>query len=135
MTTLEEATRAADRHVRLSGQGIAERLFERLGGAGSANTVFGEPIERDGVTVIPVARVRWGGGGGGGDSEASEGSPAGSGSGGGGGLSASPVGYIELSSGRAHFVRISSPQDVWPLALAAGIGAWLVLRGLKALLR
>ena len=40
------------------------RLAERLGASASASSVFGEPVERDGVTVIPVARVRWGVGGG-----------------------------------------------------------------------
>src|SRR5450830_152164 len=40
------------------------RLAERLGAGAAASAVFGTPVERDGVTVIPVARLRWGFGGG-----------------------------------------------------------------------
>jgi len=36
--------------------------------------VFGDPIEKEGVTVIPAAHVRGGGGGGGGTSDADSGS-------------------------------------------------------------
>jgi uncharacterized spore protein YtfJ len=50
--------------------------------------VFGEPYEKNGVTVIPAARVQGGAGGGGG--EGSEGQGKGSGSG--FGLAARPVG-------------------------------------------
>ncbi|MBI2773982.1 MAG: sporulation protein [Chloroflexi bacterium] len=54
--------------------------------------VFGEPVERDGVTVIPAANVRGGGGGGSG--------PEGSGgSGGGFGISASPAGAYVIRDG------------------------------------
>jgi uncharacterized spore protein YtfJ len=55
------------------------------------------------VTVIPVARVRWGVGGGGGWA------PEGSGSGGGGGVAADPIGYIEITSAGATFRRIAHP--------------------------
>lgn len=56
--------------------------------------VFGEPIERDGVTIIPAANVR-GGGGGGGDTE---------GNGGGGfGVSASPAGAFVIKDGVARW--------------------------------
>ena len=34
----------------------------------TAKRVYGEPFEKDGVTVIPAAAIRGGGGGGGGDS-------------------------------------------------------------------
>jgi uncharacterized spore protein YtfJ len=54
--------------------------------------VFGEPYEKNGVTVIPTARVR-GGGGGGGESEGGDGT---GGSGGGFGLDARPVGAFVI---------------------------------------
>jgi uncharacterized spore protein YtfJ len=44
----------------------ARELINGLRGALSARQVFGEPVERDGVTVIPAATVIGGGGGGGG---------------------------------------------------------------------
>lgn len=57
--------------------------------------VYGDPIEKDGVTVIPAANVRGGGGGGSGESE------GGKGSGGGFGVSASPAGaYVIRADGR-----------------------------------
>ena len=60
--------------------------------------VFGEPIERDGVTIVPAANVRGGGGGGGGsDAEGSHGS------GGGFGMTASPAGAYVIRDGQARW--------------------------------
>ena len=68
-------------------------IDEILDGARDALTVrrvYGEPIEQEGLTVIPAAVVR-GGGGGGGDSE---------GNGGGGfGVAARPVGAYVIRDG------------------------------------
>ncbi|HET7378686.1 MAG TPA: hypothetical protein VFJ24_01470 [Gaiellales bacterium] len=47
-------------------QETIERIAERLGASVGASKVYGDPIERGDVTVIPVARARWGFGGGGG---------------------------------------------------------------------
>jgi uncharacterized spore protein YtfJ len=55
--------------------------------------VFGEPIERDGVTIIPVASIGGGGGGGGGGTEAE------GGSGGGFGMAAKPIGVYVIKNG------------------------------------
>ena len=41
---------------------VTEILERARTGAASAGRVFGEPIERDGVTVVPVAVVHGGGG-------------------------------------------------------------------------
>jgi uncharacterized spore protein YtfJ len=57
--------------------------------------VFGDPYERDGVTIIPVAAVM--GGGGGGAGEAPDG--RGSGSGGGFGISARAAGAYVIRDG------------------------------------
>jgi uncharacterized spore protein YtfJ len=70
-------------------QTFVERLAQRVGSNFGAATLFGEPVERGEVTVIPVARAAWGFGGGSGKDE--EGS---SGGGGGGGGASWPVGYI-----------------------------------------
>jgi uncharacterized spore protein YtfJ len=61
--------------------------------------VFGDPYEKNGVTVIPTARVR--GGGGGGDA------PEGDGTGGGGGgfgLDATPVGAFVIKGDEVTWV-------------------------------
>jgi uncharacterized spore protein YtfJ len=39
-------------------------MAERLGAVARAATIFAEPVERDGITVIPVAKAQWGFGGG-----------------------------------------------------------------------
>src|ERR1044071_6413096 len=44
--------------------GFVERMAERVGAKASVGAVFGDPIERNGITIIPVAKVRWGFGGG-----------------------------------------------------------------------
>lgn len=88
------------------------RLAERLGASAKAATVFGDPVERDGVTVIPVARVRWGVGGGSGRRRGEQNE----GTGGGGGVQAAPLGFIELRGGQAHYRRVHDPLR---LALAA----------------
>lgn len=59
--------------------------------------VFGDPIERGGVTIIPAAKVRGGGGGGGGEG------PDGRGSGGGFGVSATPAGAYVIKNGTVRW--------------------------------
>lgn len=63
-----------------------------------ARMVYGEPVERDGVTVVPAARVV--GGGGGGDGEDNRGRR---GEGGGMGLIARPVGAFVIRGGEARW--------------------------------
>lgn len=102
---------------------VAERLAERLGVNASARTVFAEPVEREGVTVIPVAKVRYGFGGGGGSEE-------GEGNGGGGMVQAFPLGYIELKDGESTFHRMRNPANVVSVVLAVGLVSMLMLRQL-----
>jgi uncharacterized spore protein YtfJ len=89
---------------------LIERLAELIGAKAGVRAVFGEPVQQGGVTVIPVARVRWGFGGGGGRSEAVADGPA-SGSGGGGGVAADPIGYVEIGSDGATFRPIREPHS------------------------
>lgn len=96
------------------------KLVHSLGGTASASAVFGDPIEKDGVTVIPVARVRFGAGGGYGRGPGKKkkdeaGAEEQVGFGQGGGVQASPVGYIEISGGEAEYKRIVDP--VRPMAV------------------
>jgi|HubBroStandDraft_3_1064219.scaffolds.fasta_scaffold335362_1 uncharacterized spore protein YtfJ len=105
-------------------EALFEGLAERLGRSARAAAVFGEAVERDGVTVIPVARARWGMGGGSGPQPGR----AGQGVGGGGGAITSPVGYIELRNGESRFKPIVDLKAVLGLALAAGALLALALR-------
>jgi uncharacterized spore protein YtfJ len=137
--------------------GFIERIADRVGGTASVRAVFGEPIERGGITVIPVAKVRWGFGGGAGtgpipvgpgrpgDSPfadalnasggTSETAPTTSGSGGGGGVTADPIGWLEIGPEGATFRPISSPMPSPAFLLAAGATAALVLRSIAKLPR
>ncbi len=112
-----------------------ERLANRVGFNAKASVVFADPVERDGVTVIPVAKARWGFGGGAGSGRDADESRAGEGSGGGGGVMVSPVGYIELKDGNARFRPIYDSGTMLQLFIGAGIVTMLVLRGVRKLVR
>jgi uncharacterized spore protein YtfJ len=105
---------------------LLERIGDTVGGKAHVSTIFGEPVERAGVTVIPVARARFGfgGGGGSGSREGDEGS----GGGGGGGVAVSPVGYIELHESSAEFERIFTAMDLLALVAAASVAALTIKR-------
>ena len=97
-------------------------IAEKLGAAAKVSLVFGEPVERDGVTVIPVAKSRWGFGGGGGKTKHENGS------GGGGGTLVTPVGFIEITNGGARFQRIHTVS--LPMIVMSGVAGFLLLRAL-----
>ena len=83
----------------------------------SVKRVFGEPYERDGVTIIPVASVS-GGGGGGGDNVGNGGS--------GFGIGGRPVGAYVIRNGQ---VTWQPAIDVTRMALF-GLAALFLLRGM-----
>jgi uncharacterized spore protein YtfJ len=107
---------------------LLQRIGQTVGDGAKVSTVFGEPIEREGITVIPVARARFGFGGGGGGAYDEEG---GAGGGGGGGGVVSPVGYIEVRGGTAEFKRISSPVDLVAVVVAGALAALALKRLLR----
>jgi uncharacterized spore protein YtfJ len=89
--------------------------------------VFGEPIERDGSLVIPVARVYGMGGGGGGSAP-----EQGSGSGAGLGFRASPAGVYVVRDGD---VTWRPAVDVTRIALGGQLVAVVLLLTLRSLAR
>jgi uncharacterized spore protein YtfJ len=95
-----------------------EELLSGARDAISVHRVFGDPIERDGVIVVPVAAVG-GGGGGGGDNENN--------GGGGFGLRARPVGAYVIRDGD---VTWKPAIDVSRLAVAAiaALALWSFVR-------
>jgi uncharacterized spore protein YtfJ len=113
-----EKPKAADRFM--------ETIAEKLGATARASTVFAEPVEREGITVIPVAKARWGFGGGVGHRHDEDGA------GGGGGVQVTPVGFIEIKNGQADFRPIRTLS--MPMIVLGGISALLLLRRLKRLL-
>jgi uncharacterized spore protein YtfJ len=90
-----------------------ERLAHQLGITANAKFIYAEPVERDGVTVIPAARAVYGFGGGSGRKDSEKGS------GGGGGVALTPVGYIEIKNGETRFRPARDPVIYLLLAAAA----------------
>ncbi|MBI3521851.1 MAG: sporulation protein [Chloroflexi bacterium] len=94
----------------------------------SVKRVFGEAYEKDGVTVIPVAKVSGGGGGGGG--------PADTGGGAGFGLSARPVGVYVIRDGEVTWKPALDETRVALMGMLVPIIALLTLRSVaKAIFR
>jgi uncharacterized spore protein YtfJ len=115
----------AEAHGSAEGGDFVQRLAERFGASARASTVFGEPVERDGVTVIPVAKAIWGfGGGSGGDAGRQ-------GSGGGGGIAVRPVGYIEVRGDGAKFRPLRDSRLTTLTAAVAGAAMGALLRRRK----
>jgi uncharacterized spore protein YtfJ len=134
--TVPEITAEAQQEAGASVAGpaaeVLERLAEKLGSKASVSAVFGEPVARAGITIIPVARVGFGFGAGAG--RARKEAEAAQGGGGGGGASAAPVGYIEIKDGNAVFKPIRDPlvDVVIPLAtIVAGLAAPRMVRRLR----
>jgi uncharacterized spore protein YtfJ len=129
-----QATEEALDEAREAGEGgmpgLLASMAERVGATARVSAVFGEPVERDGRTVIPVAQSVWGSGAGSGTSD-----DQGSGSGAGGGALTRPVGYIELTGGGATFVPLQKPWQDAKLILAWAVAAWLLSRAINRLLR
>jgi uncharacterized spore protein YtfJ len=86
-------------------------------------TVFGESREIAGRTIIPVARVMYGGGGGGGQGKAQEGQE-GTGGGGGMGVKVQPLGVFVITADTERFV---AALDLTRVILA---GSALALAGI-----
>jgi uncharacterized spore protein YtfJ len=134
--TVPEITPEAQRQAEASVAGPAEaleRLAEKLGSKASVSAVFGEPVTRGSITIIPVAKVGFGFGFGAGVGRGHRQSDIAQGGGGGGGASASPAGYIEITDGNAVFKPIRDPlvDVVVPLAtLVAGFAAPRLVRRL-----
>jgi uncharacterized spore protein YtfJ len=90
--------------------------------------VFGDPYEKDGITIIPAAKVL--GGGGGGEGEAPDGQGAGKGTGSGFGIAAKPAGAYVI---HADEVKWQPAVDV--NRIIAGVFALGALALLVALRR
>jgi uncharacterized spore protein YtfJ len=94
--------------------------------------VYGDPIEREGLTVIPAAKVRGGGGGGSGSGpEDDDGHPMGGGGGAGFGVAAQPAGAFVV---RGDHVEWRPAIDVQKIVLAAFAFSGLVVLALRSLL-
>lgn len=122
-----------DEALRQKESSFIEGLAHQLGITANAKHIYGEPVERDGVTVVPVAQAAYGFGGGSGKKK--KGELAGEGSGGGGGAMLIPVGYIEIKNGQTRFRPTRDPLALLPAILAAAPLSLLMVWKITKLLR
>lgn len=106
---------------------ILTALSERFATTGKVQSVFGDPIEAHGKTIIPVASVKYGLGAGGGGENKSNSEDAVGGSGGGGGVKVTPLGVIEVTDAGTRFIRFFDPKMAARLVVG-GIAIGFMLR-------
>ena len=107
---------------------LLEGVADKVGLHAGAKAVFGEPVERDGVTVVPVAQMIIGTGAGGGSMAGQE-----SGAGAGAGALTRPLGYIEIRDGEAVFQAIRQPWQNATLIVSAAFAVLLLAKALRTL--
>jgi uncharacterized spore protein YtfJ len=88
--------------------------------------VFGDPYEKNGITIIPAAKVQGGGGGGGGEGPSGQGK----GEGGGFGLSARPAGAYVIRNGEVSWQPAVDVNRAVAVGGAVAIVAFLSLRSI-----
>lgn len=105
---------------------LLQSLKESVLSQANVKTIYGEPIEAHGKTVIPVAKIMYGYGAGAGTGGVGDTSAKGEGGGGGGGVRAKPVGVIEVSEQQTRFVPIDDRKKL-ATALLAGVFLGVIL--------
>lgn len=105
-----------------------QQLLTRATDSVTVKKVYGDPIERDGALVIPVAKVR-GGAGGGAGTDKDEGA---SGTGGGLGFTADPAGVYVVKGGDAVW---RPAVDVNRIVLGGQLVAVVLLLVVRSILR
>jgi len=106
----------------MNGEGKLDSIIDRIKEHANVETVYGERIEREGKTVVPVAKIAYGFG----RRYSSEGdgkeNNGGEGSGIGGGVNAKPAGVVEITDDETRFVKFTNLKK-----LAAIAGLFLIL--------
>ncbi|WP_254761446.1 GerW family sporulation protein [Natrinema marinum] len=107
-------------------------VLEPLHGSASVKSVYGDPIETDGRTIIPVAKVAYGFGAGYGSSPVNspddQSTQDNEGGGIGGGVSAKPVGVVEVTENETRFVRPTSTRRRITVLLVCFLTGYLLGR-------
>ncbi len=105
----------------------AREILAQAGDVLTVRRVFGEPYDKDGAMIIPVAKVAGGGGGGGGDAGESN-----RGSGGGFGVNARPAGVYVI---KGDDVRWVPAFDINRVIMGGQIVAIVALLTLRSILK
>ena len=100
---------------------ILKSIAERIKTTARIETIYGEPREISGRTIIPIAKVGYGFGAGSGEekgelTEQGEPKTAGGG-GGGGGVSVEPVGFLVSSDEEMKFLPVTDRKRIMAAAL------------------
>jgi uncharacterized spore protein YtfJ len=103
-----------------------QRLISEARDVITVKRVFGDPYEKDGVTIIPAATVQGGGGGGGGEGPADQGK----GGGGGFGLSVRPAGAYVINNGEVTWQPAVDVNRVVAVGGAVAMVAFLMFRSI-----
>ncbi|MGD2090130.1 MAG: spore germination protein GerW family protein [Candidatus Aminicenantes bacterium] len=120
---------------------IIKDVTEKIQKNANVKAVFGEPYEKENLTVIPVARVSICGCGGSGsrkgkEDEENQEKAKGKGMGFGLHVKAEPVGYIEIDDEGAHFEEIIEQKRIIMAQFALGAFAiFSFVRFIKKLLK
>jgi uncharacterized spore protein YtfJ len=101
-----------------------QELLAQARDAITVKRVFGDPVERDGTTIVPVAAVRGGAGAGGAPGDQN------SGSGSGYGLSARPVGVFVIRDGQVSWQPAFDLNRAILGGQLAGIALFLSVRAM-----
>jgi uncharacterized spore protein YtfJ len=124
-STKHDKPKAPTAEVQTPSNGFANMVQEvvaQVCSSSNVRNVFGEPVTRDGVTLIPVASVVAGfGAGAGAGAEADDGSRSekGGGAGVGGGFIVRPLGVWEISEAGVYFRRAKSQGRLSSFVAAA----------------
>ncbi len=106
---------------------MLDSLKQGLASTATVKSVYGDPMNIAGKTIIPVARIGLGFGAGTGVGKRN-GADGGEGGGGGGGMGAVPVGVLEVTPERTRFVAFGSRKKML-VAMVAGVVIGMMLRG------
>jgi len=99
-----------------------DQLLSSARDAVTVKKVFGEPYEKDGLTVIPAAAVRGGAGGGTGHDDKGQ-----EGEGGGFGMTGRPAGAYVLKDGKVNWLPAVDPNRIF-LIVGMAVIAYLLTR-------
>ena len=106
-----------------------EELLSKARDNLTVSTVFASPIDKDGVTVIPAARVAGGSGGGTGTDDEGQ-----QGEGGGFGIHAKPAGVYVIDNGKVSWQPAVDPNRIVAVVGAVAIAA-IAARALSSMRR
>lgn len=110
---------------------MLQKIGDSLGSTATVKSVFGEPIQAEGKTVVPIAKVAYGFGAGGGSQDNKTGRQ-GEGGGGGGGVRAFPAGALEITATSTRFIPFTDFRSLAAVfAAGAVLGGFLLRRGGK----